>query len=305
MKLRYSHTFFLMFVMAIVFVYTIGMLRPQPLSSVILKEKFWADKVHSKKKYDVLFAGDSRIYRGVDPKSVSEELGGLEVINFGFSSGGYNDVMFNEINNRLKMNNETSIIVLGLTPYSLTPKAQENQHFNQEKNRDIKEVLNRRFINPALNFFDPIKPTDLIHANKAPKGYQERFRSHGWVESRKTPFNPKAALPIYVKDFKDNLVSKDVLESLYGQIKLWQQQGIEVLAFRMPTTLEMETLENAISGYDEKEIKKRIEEAEGKWIEIKDRYHYSSYDGSHLIDTSAREFSRYLGKQINKNLKTN
>ena len=305
MKIKYSHTFFLMLIMAIIFIYAIGTLRPQPLSSVILKEKLWSDKVHSKKHYDVLFAGDSRIYRGVDPKSVSEQLGGLEVINFGFSSGGYNDVMFNEINNRLKMNNETSIIVLGLTPYSLTPKAQENQHFNQEKNRDRKEVLNRRFINPALNFFDPIKPTDLIHINKSPKGYQERFRSHGWVESRKTPFNPKAALPIYVKDFKDNLVSKDVLESLYGQIKLWQEKGIEVFAFRMPTTLEMETLENAISGYREKEIKKGVEEAGGKWIYIKDRYLYISYDGSHLTDTSAKEFSTYLGRQINETFKNN
>ena len=35
---------------------------------------------------DVVLAGDSRIYRGVSPKAMSETLPGLRVGNFGFSS---------------------------------------------------------------------------------------------------------------------------------------------------------------------------------------------------------------------------
>ena len=93
----YVYQFYIMMGLSLVLIYMVGTMRPQPMSSVIDKEKFWADKVHAKTKYNVIVAGDSRVYRGIASRVISEELDGLKVLNFGFSSGGLNTEIFNEI----------------------------------------------------------------------------------------------------------------------------------------------------------------------------------------------------------------
>lgn len=287
-----------MLLFAIAGISLVGYMRPEPISSTIQKEKFWATKVHSEKSYDVIVTGDSRVYRGIDPNAVSKALNGATALNFGFSSGGHNPFIFNAIEKRLDKNSEHKMIVLGLTPYSLTKKAQDNAHFRQEYERDKKEVLLRRYVNPALSFFDLIRPTDIIYVNDTTQGYYERFRNDGWVESKKIPYNDKAALKIYVKDFNNNRIDKEVIEQVLAQVKKWANQGIQVFAMRMPTTKEMESLENELSGYEEEDLKIRFEKAGGHWINYKKRYGYTTYDGSHLDGPSAESFSSYLGLEL-------
>jgi len=298
----YCRTFLVFIFSGIVLVCFIGKIRPKPISSVTDKEKFWADKVHSNKKYNVIFEGDSRFYRGIDPKSVSEELNGAKVLNFGFSSGGHNKLVFNEVSKRLSNSGDFKVVVLGLTPYSLTPKAQENNHYLQEFERSEDEVFKRRYLNPFLKFFDPIKPSEFIKLSDTIIGYHEKFKSDGWVESYKIPYNSEAALPGYVKDFKNNLVSEEVIKDMLNQVSIWNQNDILVVGLRMPTTYKMEALENELSGYKEEELKKRFIKMGGHWIDIPNRYSYSSYDGSHLIDTSAIDFSKFIGRYINNTL---
>lgn len=43
-------------------------------SSNILNEAFWSKKVTNKNKYDIVFIGDSRIYRGISPRAIELEL---------------------------------------------------------------------------------------------------------------------------------------------------------------------------------------------------------------------------------------
>ena len=69
-------------------------------------------------------------------------------------------------------------------------------------------------------------------------------------------------------------------------------------AFRPPASEKMEDLENAKSGYDETLIKREFSNAGGIWIDIKDRYAYKTYDGSHLTSESARLLSKYLAKFV-------
>ena len=300
MKTRLSYRFFLMLASAILGIWLVGYWRPEPISSSIQKDKFWVTKVHSKKTYDVIVTGDSRVYRGIDPSSISKALNGIDVLNFGFSSGGHNPFIFSEIEKRLDETSKHKMIVLSLTPFSLTSKAQNNAHFIQENERDRKEVLLRRYVNPALSFFDPIKPTDIMYANDTKQGYYERFRSHGWVESRKIPYNNKAALKSYAKNFENNRIDNDVVQQVLSQVKGWTGQGIQVFAVRMPTTKEMEILENELSGYSEEELKKEFEKAGGYWIDYENRYRYTSYDGSHLDAEAAKYFSAYLGTELSK-----
>jgi hypothetical protein len=285
------------------FIAFLGSFKPMPISSRVQKDKFWAEKVHSKKKYQVIIAGDSRVYRGVDPKSLSEQIGGLSALNFGFSSGGFNDVMFSEITSKLLNESSRKIVVLGITPYSVTPKAQENEHFVQEKMRNPREVLARRYVNPALSFFEPIQPMAFFQDTDTISGYHETFKKDGWVASYKLPLNPEGALEPYKKNFEGNRVEQEVLKNLYRQIMAWRDAGIIVYAFRVPSTYAMETLENSLSGFDEEDIRKGVKAAGGHWIEILNKQQYDSYDGSHLTESSAMALSRYLGKHISDNLK--
>ncbi len=289
-------------IIAGVLVYAVGTFRPAPISSQIQKEKFWAEKVHTTTKYQVVFSGDSRLYRGIDTKTVSQALSGIKVLNFGFSSGGHNSVIFKEIDGRLDKDARLNAVVLVLTPYSLTPKAQQNEHFNQEKNRDPKDVFNRRYVNPVLSFLDPIKPSGLINLKTGQNGYYERFHKDGWVASWKIPADPRSGLKGYIKDFEGNTVQASILEALYDQIRKWKANGVQVFAIRIPSTFEMEKLEHELSGYREEEIKKNVESAGGQWIDIGNRYGFESYDGSHLSMGSAIELSRILGDELKERI---
>lgn len=285
-------------VFAVAFILVFGSLRPKPISSLIKKEKFWADKVHTNKKYDLVFAGDSRVYRGIDPRSISEELNGIKALNFGFSSAGFNDQMCYEITARLDPKSEQKIIVLGITPYSLTPKAQDNSHFLQEKNRPLKEVFTRRFIAPALHFFDPVKPEELLKSDAESPGYYEEFKKDGWVASYKIPAKPEQALKSYVRNFKENRVSNAVVSALMEQVKNWRDKKYWVFALRMPSSLAMEQLEDSISGFDEEELKAAFRFHGGIWLDLEPRFEFESYDGSHLERESAKKLSAHIGRLI-------
>jgi hypothetical protein len=287
-----------MLILGVILIGFIGVIRPTPLSSIVMKEKFWADKVHANKRYNVIISGDSRVYRGVDPKSVSIELGDLKVLNFGFSSAGFNNYMYKEINKRILQSSDTKIIILGITPYSLTAKAQENSHYKQEKERDPDDIFIRRYVNPVFHFFDPIKPTDLLFNSDTISGYHENFRKDGWVASYRIPSDSLYALSRYRKNFKNNTVQPEIVHQLSAQIKKWVKDGIKVFAMRIPSSQAMEILENEISGYNENTVMKEIESAGGQWLHFENKFDYTSYDGSHLSQESAVIFSKDLGKTL-------
>ena len=69
-----------------------------------LREQMFAYKVHAKKKYDLVVAGDSRIYRGVSTDIIGTQLGRTS-INLGFSSGGYSQPMYDLIDKKLHKKN--------------------------------------------------------------------------------------------------------------------------------------------------------------------------------------------------------
>jgi len=56
-------------------------------------------------------------------------------------------------------------------------------------------------------------------------------------------------------------------------------------------------LENEISGFNEKEVKQRLNKIGVHWIMLKNE-DYLSYDGSHLHYDSALKLSQLLGQKI-------
>ena len=292
-------------VLSIVGIAFASFFNPEPISSRIEKEKFWADKVHSAKKYNIVFCGDSRIYRCISTEAISRELLPLEldVLNYGFSSGGHNKEMFLAAEKKLVTSTEIKAIVLGITPYSLTPKGQANAHFKQETNRDWTDIFSRRFLYPAFRFFEPTSPMEIIdHITSNQTGYHEKFIEGGWVKSYKIPEEKESALKSYSKQFKNNIVNNNFVSNLGKQVLAWEKAGIQVFAFRVPSSIEMENLENSISGYSNERVRKAIEISGGEWLLIPNKGSYHSYDGSHLHHNSAVLLSEELGKQLKSKL---
>ena len=279
--------------------------RFSPVSSLYEFNKFWVEKTHGEgnSKFDALICGDSRVYRGVSSEVVASHLAGYKMFNFGYSSGSYSSFMLDQIEKHIDPNG-APILILGITPYSLTDKAALDEHIKQELRRKKEEILEYLYLQPLKNFVEPIDLNELL-TNKNDEStvkYNQKFHNNdGWVASSKIPSNPSAALGEYARDFENNKVSSIVIAGLMNRISIWTLKGYKVYGFRPPTTQAMEALEIEKGGFNEQEFVTLLKRSGGKWLHFNSRS-YVSYDGSHLEEQSAISFSHDLGRVIESDL---
>lgn len=265
--------------------------RPQRINSEFETKHYWTYKAHTEDTYDFVFYGDSRIYRGVSPEVVLEGTK-YSGYNFGFSSGSLSAEMLSFIENRLDRS-ENPTIVLGVTPHSLTQESLKDVHFHQERNRPWDEVLQRYYIHPWLYHFDRITPEELL-------GYRdwvthEWVSDDGWMKCDNISIDTAWGLRHYEKILADNPIDTSAVNHLFQKVEDWTSQGIEVYAYRPPTFLAMEELEDRITGFDETQFIKRFESAGGKWLEVS-KTGYQTYDGSHLKDDEVIRLSEEINR---------
>ena len=261
--------------------------------------RFWIEKTHGvgAQKFDVLICGDSRVYRGVSSRVIAEKLTDYSVFNLSYSSGSYSDFMLDYIEKHLNKGAKQPILILGITPYSLTAKAAMDEHIRTELGRKKEEILEYRYFKSVKNHFEALNlNTIMFKTREAPaaKYYQKYNYDEGWVASYKNPADPKAALTEYTRDFLNNKVSHELTTGLLHRISKWTDKGFRVYGFRPPSTTEMVALETKLSGFNESDFVKEFERSGGKWINL-DTKEYRSYDGSHLDENSAIKLSNTLG----------
>jgi len=288
------------FLLSAIFIAVTGYFLPEPPSSRMKAERFWAYKTHTLKKFDIICIGDSRIYRGLSPDAMKKVLPDYNILNLGYSNGGLNDPLFSEATKKLDEKSNTRIIVIGITPASLTEEASQNEHLKQELRRKKTEVYQRIYLNPYLQFFEPTKPNviiDSIFNHQKTNNYYEHFTKCGFVGGRKDKYDTNEALESYRKQFLREQVSEAVILNLMDQIQKWKMKGIQVYGYRPPSTEKMEILENEMSGFNEESFIEQFKNAGGIWIDI-DMQNLRSYDGSHLDEESAEKVSKELAKKI-------
>lgn len=285
--------------LSIVIILITGWIKQKPVSSTIEKNRFWALKTHQDNKYDIVIYGDSRVYRGISPDDLTYDLPGYSAINLGYSSGGMTDQMFGFIEERLDTLKDP-IIIIGITPYSLTPAAGLNEHYNQEKDRDRYEIFQKIYFDKYLGFFEAINPWNVyshIVGKEITSQYFEIFHDNGWVESYIIPPDSSSALAKYTKTFSNNntehKVSDRIVQNLFRNVGKWNEKGIKIYGFRFPSTDAMVKLENELSGFDETSFAEGFVESGGIWFSFSNGQ-FKSYDGSHLYFESAKKISRIL-----------
>ena len=264
-----------------------------------LREQMFAYKVHTDKKYDLVVVGDSRIYRGVSTDIIGTQLGKTS-INLGFSSGGYGRAMFELIDKKIHKASG-NIIILGISPLSLTDLAIENGHINRLNALKSEEIIEYLYLNRFINIFAPTTPRVLwntIADNIDPNdNYIQKVNiKEGWVKSDYKIHYQNEALESYNKTFTSTKISKQTIANLYSQINIWADQGFLIYGFIPPSSANMEELERQYSDFNDNEFAMGFIEAGGKWINFDERF--TSYDGSHLDSKSAINLSMEIASAI-------
>jgi len=292
---------FLALVLASTLIVLIGLLRPDAMRTVSREKWFWTWKTHSDRKFDVVFVGDSRTYRGISPESMTDILQGIRILNFGYSSGSLSALMLGEAERRLDPAGRR-IIVLGVTPSSLTPRAARDEQYRQEKNRTSSEIIENLYLSPFLTYFDPTTPIRFFEEIGSRKArFREAFYESGWVAGWKEPAGPPGSIGVFANDFTGNAVSPMLVDNVLRQTEAWTREGIRVYAFRPPTSRNMTDMEIRRSGFDETTFRQRFIRAGGVWIDV-DRPGYRSYDHSHLDKESAETLSRLVAEIIGRSM---
>lgn len=275
------------------------------------KKEFWIKKTHEGTRKNILVAGDSRIYRGVSTDKILAELGEegkeLSAVNLGYSSAGFGDNYLDYIDQRIQKNTaKKRLIILGLTPWSLTAKACKNEQYEQYKAASYMEQFKAFYLNNYINF-ESYKPTEFWEILQNPpttdfynnQEYYEQFHTDGWIASYRLPLDSMRAVGDYTKVFTESKIDQGRLEAVFQKVETWIGQGIEVIAFRPPTTHAMEHVEDSLSGYNEENAIKKLKSLGVHYLETKSE-DFLSYDGSHLHYESAEKLSTSLGKLAKK-----
>jgi hypothetical protein len=265
-----------------------------------LRDRFWTQKTFAPSVYDIVIMGDSRIYRGISPEIMEKILPGKKILNFGYSDGGLNPGMFEAAEKKLSAKSQGSLIVLGVTPNSITGYSRNNVQFRQEKTRPREDIFERLYLNGILYHFSATTPEAILKLLKKEKSasyYLNEYFSNGYVESAKFQVDTMESISSYISDFTNYKVEERYLNELISQVKTWNAKGIKVVGFRPPVSAPMRALEDTMGLFNEALIKVRFNEAGGLWIDFKPNA-YKTYDGSHLDKESARKLSNDLAEEI-------
>lgn len=247
---------------------------------------------------DLAVAGDSRTFMGVSPSVLRECIPGARVGNFGFSSAGFESSYLEAVGRLLDPASTRQIVLLGITPYSLTTKAATENQFLHELRRSKSDIYERLYLRPLLSMISPVQ---LNLSSDSKIRFWRRYESDGWVAARQDPLLPDSALRIYEGNFRDNAVAPNIQSNLMAQVRVWSGKGVRVFGFRPPTTAAMVELENRLSGFDEKSFAEMFSGSGGIWL-APGMNGLVSFDGSHLEETSAKMFSRRIGDLIASHL---
>ena len=257
------------------------------------------DKLHPARASQTVIAGDSRVMRGVSPGALLEAAGSTgEAINLGFAAVGYSSEYLDAIAAACAAD---CVIVLGITPLSLTPRASEANVFLANRERPEAELWLEAQVGSLLALTAPLDISDTLAAvtGKSRPVFDVRNHEDGWAETYRDPEAPGEALRLYPAQFAHNRVSPEVERRLMDRVEEWSSpsRGWKVVGFRPPTTPAMERLEAEDGGFSEESFVAEFEARGGAWITLPNRG-FDTYDGSHLRGDAAREASRAIGAQI-------
>lgn len=275
-----------------VLIVIMGSSRPDR-SHGLYPSEYWARKAGWEKCADMVLAGDSRILSALSPSEMKKYFPDARIYNYGFGGAWFSKQYMDKVEELLAADSENKTIIMGISPHSLTKRDAETGNFYEiHKLSDRDRFMNIHFA-ALMRFFDPLSFSEAIDGtfpSLAESHTMREFFADGWISVHKEPSSIKHAIRKYSGFYKERVVDPCNIENVYRYVRKWRGSGIKVYGFIPPSCKEMYELEAANSGLDEKAFIKGFEAAGGDWIDT-DPAAYHSFDGSHLQDDAAVQFT--------------
>ena len=248
-------TLILSFVLTITLAFTL----PRSENRSIMREWFWLSKTYRLSDAELIVAGDSRAYRGIDPSLISDEL---TSINLAYSAAGFSKEYLDFVGAHFHENGKEKILVLGITPYSFSTSSLKNEHLESFLKMNTFQRYKGLYINPTLQLFEPRTIEDLYPINTSKQSI-EVYHENGWMESNELPGDSLRALKGYRTIFDNTRADLSAVSYLISYVDSLHETGALIIGLRPPTSPQMRALEDSLSGFDEHTFKVQFEAAGG------------------------------------------
>ncbi|MEZ4805417.1 MAG: hypothetical protein R2852_08010 [Bacteroidia bacterium] len=283
---------------AIILFFVFKQIIPKADSNSMLKESFWAHKVCQNSVYDIVFVGDSRVYRGIDPYVIDSMLDGVKSFNYGFSSAGLDSVLIYKAVNILDKNGKR-VLVFGVSPNSFIKTSLQNNHLNMLVSQTDEELYIKQIFYPKLSVFNTYTLSDINKLLKGNHYYEEFNNQTGFVSSDRQPIDTLSSLIAYKHQFENNRISKKAIDDFCRTIYALQKAQIDVYCVRIPVSFQMKLLEDQMTDSFFYSFSERLKLQGVKILNANDAL-YNTYDGSHLNSKSATKYSQLIATMIAK-----
>ncbi len=281
-------------ILAVLIILVMGSLRPNKPQGINPKQ-YWRDKSQWKHCADMVLAGDSRVLMALSPAEMEKILTDLQIVNYGFGGVWYSRDYLEAIENVLDPNSNMKVIVLAISPRSLTEGTKNNKgNFTEVHNAHKKDAVLELFFAPVLQFLEPMSFDDAIDGafpSLASSIVRMTYYPDGWVSSTcEVNRRGKWVLNRYRRLYKKYAVMDSTVQNVMDYVSIWRDKGITVYGFFPPSCSEMRQIEQNLESFNQDPFIKKFERHGGIWIDV-NQTDYDSFDGCHLQDKAAVEFS--------------
>lgn len=288
-------------VLAGILVVFMGSTRP-PVTTGLYPNEYWALKSDWYHCAEVLLVGDSRTLCGLSPKKMQQYLPDSKIYNYGFGGAWFSTEYLNKVETILNPQSNKRIIVLGITPHSLTKRDMRTGNFYEIMSMPRSEKFFNTRLAKLAYFFEPWsfkEAVEEISPSRNKNHTESVFYPDGWISVDENPGSVEKGLKKYIGYYQERLVDPCNVDNVIRYVDKWVRQGIRVYGFMPPTCRRMYDLEMKISGIDTAGLIRRFKDARGIWIDT-DPAAYDSFDGSHLRDEDAIVFTNDFCKELIK-----
>ncbi|MBI2515862.1 MAG: hypothetical protein HYV95_02995 [Opitutae bacterium] len=290
--------------MAIPLVVIVGMIPKRPaamIESGISQRQLYELKLNWKSEFDMVLAGNSRVTVGLAPGEMSAALPGLRIANFGFDGNGFTPEYLDALEATFRPGSGERIVVLGITPITLTERAARQNGFSEERLRSADERFLARHLPWVLDFFARFNPRMALVLLRGDDIGRELWHGYpdGWAAQDMQPADLDGQVRFLRVNVRDGAfpVSPRIVSNLLTTVQKWRQAGITTFAFLPPVTAELAREEIRATGFVLPEFVKGFTAMGGHWLEVPSEV-YLTYDGGHLEEESARRLSRDIATEI-------
>ena len=266
---------------------------------------YWRMKLAWKHDADMVFVGDSTVYRGLNPQEIENAGVATRALNFGFSSAALSREYLFDAASKMEQGSTPKCLVVGVTHWSLTPLARKSNGYLSARLEESKSRVPLAWaiaFDSTLERMKPIQinlllgsPDAASFARATESEYIQRYHMNGWVESDYVHPDPARGLGSRRDDFKDgNMVQAALIEEARSALqKIQDRDSVQVILVPMRSHHEVDLLSEELGGIGLGELSKAICPSRGIIFDILPRA-ADSYDGVHLNSDAAGSMSRSL-----------